>query len=169
MQTLIVKPIEFRISFTRLLFAVVVPTLLMYSFLATLLTLLQCEKEAFVEQFLDRLPDYASHIFLLLLIDALSIWAYTAMRVVCISPECLRGSDIWTSKFFNTTWESITEVKPASILWLHFLKIRSTETRRMIWLPLFLEDVEHFVDMTSQFAGPEHPVTKELRRVKGEE
>jgi hypothetical protein len=89
--------------------------------------------------------------------------AYVLVWRVWVGPATLRGSDVW-GRFATVMWRSVRDARPLNIPFLPVLRVYSTETRRVIWLPLFLADYRRFAELVAEYAGEDHPVTREVWR-----
>jgi hypothetical protein len=91
---------------------------------------------------------------------ALALWLVIQVMTwrVWVGPVTLCGSDAW-GRFATVTWDSIRAVRPFNLLTLPYLRVYSTETRRVIWLPLFLTNYRRFAELVAEYAGADHPVT----------
>jgi hypothetical protein len=85
--------------------------------------------------------------------------AYVLVWRVWVGPDTLRGADFW-GRFVTVAWGSVREVRSFNLLSLPFLRVYSTGTRRIIWLPLFLVDYRRFAELVAEYAGEGHPVTR---------
>lgn len=74
----------------------------------------------------------------------------------------LIGPDFWG---FKTTfrWDAIDRVRPLNMGGLRFLLVKSTDSRRTLWLPLFLRDRDGFVEAVERAAGDDHLVAAAYR------
>ncbi|HET6576420.1 MAG TPA: hypothetical protein VFG68_22665 [Fimbriiglobus sp.] len=91
------------------------------------------------------------------------LWVYVFIWRVWVGPDALRGSDFW-GRFVTMRWGSIRAVKPLDVPFLPVLRVYSTETRRVIWLPLFLVNYRRFAELVAEYAGADHPVTRAVWR-----
>lgn len=99
---------------------------------------------------------------------AVGMPAYVLVWRVWVGPDTLRGSDFW-GRFVTVTWGSIRDVRPLHVPLLPVLRVYSTETRRVIWLPLFLVDFERFAGLVAGYAGEDHPVARAAwQRIEGD-
>jgi hypothetical protein len=67
-------------------------------------------------------------------------------------------------RFVTVSWRSVQAARPVNLLTLPYLRVFSDETRRVIWLPLFLVDYPRFAELVAEYAGKNHPVTREVWR-----
>jgi hypothetical protein len=88
-----------------------------------------------------------------------ALLAYVLVWRVWVGPATLRGSDFW-GRFVTVSWRSVHAVRPLSVPFLPVLRVHSTETRRVIWLPLFLVNYRRFAELVAEYAGADHPVTR---------
>ena len=91
------------------------------------------------------------------------ILGYVLFWRVWVGPDVLRGSDFW-GRFVTVTWPSIHAARPVNLPFLPIVRVYSTQTRRVIWLPLFLVDYARFAELVAEYAGEDHPVTREVWR-----
>lgn len=85
--------------------------------------------------------------------------AYVRIWVVRVSPTTLSGFNAW-GWFATVTWSSIHTVKPWRVPFLPAVRVYSSETNLVIWLPLFLVNYPQFARRVLEYAGPEHPLTQ---------
>jgi hypothetical protein len=78
-------------------------------------------------------------------------------------PDTLRCTDAF-GRYATVTWGSIHAVRPINLILLKYLRLDSDETDRVIWLPLFLTDLDGFAGLVLEYAGPDHPLAAELDR-----
>ena len=94
------------------------------------------------------------------------LWLYILIWRVWVGPRTLRAWDFW-GRFVTVSWGSVRAARPLSVPFLPVLRVYSTETRRVIWLPLFLVNYRRFADLVAEYAGADHPVTRAVwRRVE---
>jgi hypothetical protein len=88
-----------------------------------------------------------------------------ALYVLCwpvrVAPAGLRAANAW-GRFATIRWGSITAVKPVPVPLIPFARIFSTETQRVLWVPLFMRDYRHYATLVAESAGEEHPLAREL-------
>jgi hypothetical protein len=82
---------------------------------------------------------------------------------VRVGPECFRASDAW-GLIRTVRWDAVRDARPISLAGLPYLRVYSNESRRVIWLPLFLADYRRFAELVAEYAGANHPVACEVRR-----
>ncbi|HVK16922.1 MAG TPA: hypothetical protein VM533_08225 [Fimbriiglobus sp.] len=93
----------------------------------------------------------------------LSLVIYVTTWQVWVGPDTLCGSNAW-GWFVTVSWGSVHAVRPFNLLTLPYLRVYSDETRRVIWLPLFLVDYARFAELVAEYAGADHPVTRAVWR-----
>lgn len=81
---------------------------------------------------------------------------------VTVSTEGFKFIDwMWTYQF--ASWSNIRFVKPSrAFLGLPYLRIGLNDSKDVIWLPLFLNELPEFINLVKQFAGEDNLLTKEL-------
>ena len=89
---------------------------------------------------------------LMLLINLFLILYYK----ITINSNSLKGYDVW-GIYHTIEWNTIVEVKPIRIAWLKFVKVVNT-TNRPLWLPLFLNDMNLFIDKVETIVPKENPL-----------
>jgi hypothetical protein len=80
---------------------------------------------------------------------------------VHVQPEGLRCYDFF-GIYHLAKWSEITAVRPIWILGLRYLRVRSRDCPRVVWLPLFLAGKEEFTALVRERAGEEHMLTRFL-------
>jgi hypothetical protein len=88
-----------------------------------------------------------------------ALWLYVLIWRVWVGPDTLCASDVW-GRFVTVPWASVRAARPFNLLTLPYLRVFSTETRRVMWLPLFLADYRRFAELVAEYAGADHPVTR---------
>jgi hypothetical protein len=78
-------------------------------------------------------------------------------------PETLKCTDVF-ARYVTVRWASISVIRPVNMGGLRYLRLKSDEAKRELWLPLFLADPHGFTDLVAEYAGEDHPLTRELRR-----
>ena len=96
------------------------------------------------------------------LVLAVALALYVAIWTVRICPTTLRGFNAW-GVFTTVTWDSIHTVKPWRVPFLPAVRVYSSQTRCVIWLPLFLVNYPAFARRVAEYAGPQHPLTPFVR------
>ncbi len=84
---------------------------------------------------------------------------YVVIWTIRVSPTTLRGFNAW-GVFATVSWDSIHTVKPWRVPFLPAVRVYSSETNLVIWLPLFLVNYPEFARRVVEYAGPEHPLTQ---------
>jgi len=82
-------------------------------------------------------------------------WRFT----FTISPDGMVCCDTW-GKMLPTAWSKITTARRFSLAGLTYIRIRTSTSRREIWLPLFVDRWGEFRDLEHLQGGAEHIVTK---------
>lgn len=80
-----------------------------------------------------------------------------------MSPAGIRGSNAWGWPV-TTGWASITRTSRVPVPVVPLARVYSTETRRVLWLPLFLNDFPKFAELVARYAGRSNPVTVEVMK-----
>lgn len=55
-------------------------------------------------------------------------------------------------------WATIREVRPLNFFGLKHARIYTTETGRTLWLPLFLDNMPHFIELVTEHIDPANPL-----------
>ncbi len=80
---------------------------------------------------------------------------------VAVSPSYVSGYGFWGSSI-NLRWQKIKTVRPINFAGLRYLRLYSSRSKRVLWLPLFLQDKKGFKNAVTQFAPPENPLRRYL-------
>ena len=88
---------------------------------------------------------------------------YVLVWTVRVAPAGLRASDMW-GRFATVSWHSVTAVKPVPVPLLPYLRVYSSETPRVLWLPHFMWDYPRYAALVAEYAGGDHPIARELSR-----
>jgi hypothetical protein len=81
-----------------------------------------------------------------------------------VGPEGIKGYDFW-SRPYRTEWESITHVRPVSMLGLAYLRFDVRGSRRSIWMPLFVERPDLLQDLLTTYMDDAHQLHDRLKRL----
>jgi hypothetical protein len=92
-----------------------------------------------------------------------AMFFYVRAFPVRVSPKLLRGANAWGWPV-SVSWRSIQRVKSYAVPGFPLARVFSTETHRVLWLPLFLNDFPRFAELVAQYAGDGHPLTIEVRK-----
>lgn len=88
---------------------------------------------------------------------------YVRAFPVRVGPHGLRGSNAWGLPV-TVGWAAVGRVVHVPVPVVPLARVISTETRRVLWLPLFLNDFPRFAGLIARYAGDDHPVTAEVRK-----
>jgi hypothetical protein len=89
------------------------------------------------------------------------ILAAVVLFRVYVSAEGLRCYT-FLGNYHTLRWPEIDSVRPVNLLGLQYLRVGSSQTGHVVWVPVFLADMSRFRDVVRQFAGEEHIVSKAL-------
>src|SRR5262245_16585926 len=68
------------------------------------------------------------------------VWAVDSYLVVDLSADGIRCPRMFGYPQF-APWPTIEQIRPINVLGLRYLRVRSSATRRPLWVPLFLSDM----------------------------
>jgi hypothetical protein len=151
--------VSFRMSLWRWLLAVGFAGQISYAVLFVLMEILVGGGRGLRST--DFWAFYAAGAAMIAVLLAPALLAYVLIWKVRIGPASLRGSDFW-GRFVTVTWTSVRAVQPFYLPLLPFLRVYSTETPRVIWLPLFLVNYRRFAELVAEYAGEDHPIAREV-------
>jgi hypothetical protein len=66
-------------------------------------------------------------------------------------------------RFFSVRWTTMTDAQAVSLLTLEYLRVRATEPRVELLIPLFLSEQAQFERLVAELAGPLNPVSRYFR------
>jgi hypothetical protein len=110
-----------------------------------------------------RLPPpipVASAIGVLLLLGGL-VWIFP-YRVL---EDRLEGYDAQGGRLRFEWWE-IASARKSSLLGMTFLRLTSLDRPDVMWLPLFLRNMDRFRENVTKHAGADHPLAEALERFR---
>jgi hypothetical protein len=95
--------------------------------------------------------------------SVVAILTYAATRYfkIVVTDNYLRGYDFW-GKYHTIDWGSVIGVKPIRIVGLKYLRVDNTESRRPLWIPLFLDDISGFRLEVIKRLNSDNPLKKYL-------
>lgn len=110
-------------------------------------------------------------------ITGIELVAAAAMAIVCgilvaaaviafpvyIRPDGLRCYDFF-GNYRLAPWETIERAEPINLLGLRYLRVQAPPLARPLWLPLFLADMDGFVDAVYRLVGKDHPLVMALHQ-----
>lgn len=105
---------------------------------------------------------YLSGVVAMYVVFAFVATVYIGIWLVRISPTALSGFNSW-GIFITVRWDSIYKVKHSWVPLLPAVKVYSTDTWLVMWLPLFLINYPAFAKRVAEYAGPQHPLTQYIR------
>jgi hypothetical protein len=149
----------FRMPFWRWYLASLVVSQVLYAVLNLIPAVL--DPVGFGWQYYRRTMPIGMTLFPILLAPAMLL--YVLLWPVRVAPAGLRASNAW-GLFATVSWQSITAVKPVSIPLVPFARVFSTETRRVLWVPLFMRRFPQYVAAVAEYAGNDHPLARELQK-----
>src|SRR5262245_1693095 len=82
---------------------------------------------------------------------------------VYVYPDGLRCYDFF-GDYRLAYWDRIDRTSTANLLGLRYLRVFATDLRKPRWLPLFLADMDGFVEAVYQRTGRDHPLIAALER-----
>lgn len=83
---------------------------------------------------------------------------------VSVNSRGIKCSSFW-GKFYFVEWSTIRGARFHSGFWtsgLKFILISTTTLSKELWVPLFLNDMPHFKQFVSKYAGTSNPLLKRL-------
>ena len=86
---------------------------------------------------------------------------YVLFWPVHVAPAGLRASNAW-GRYATVGWGSITAVKLVPLPLIPFARVVSTETHRILWVPLFMRTYRDYATLVAEYAGEDHPLAREL-------
>ena len=111
-----------------------------------------------------RRGGYASILSVLFFVVAVSFLLVAIVRQVwkvVVSASGIDGQNAWGFAL-TLTWQEIKTTRPFNFGGLRYLRLYSSQTKRVMWLPLFLQDKKGFKAAVTQFAPPENPLRRYL-------
>ncbi len=86
------------------------------------------------------------------LITALPLWIMTRVFPVYVKKEGLRSYNIFA--FYRTVpWNEIDKIRPINFLGLRYIRVGSIRGGAPIWIPMFLDNVDGFIESVEYFGG----------------
>lgn len=91
----------------------------------------------------------------------LYIWFYREFFKVVVSESEIKAHTLWSIPT-SFDWQDIEIVRPINLGGFRSLRLYSTQSKRVIWLPLYLSDRKGFKSAVMQFAPPDNPLRRYL-------
>ena len=76
---------------------------------------------------------------------------------ITITNTGIKGYGFW-GKYHSIEWEDIVDVKPLRIIGLKYIRVFNTRTKRPLWLPLFLSDMNRFKEEIQAIVPHNNPM-----------
>jgi len=103
-------------------------------------------------------------IFFVLLLNFAVTTALVFYYRVSVNSRGIKCTNFW-GKLHFVEWSTIRGARFYSGYWasgLKFILVSSTKLSQDLWLPLFLNDMSHFEQLVSKYAGTKNPLVKRL-------
>jgi hypothetical protein len=103
-------------------------------------------------------------IFFVLLLNLAVTTALVFYSRVSVNSRGIKCTIFW-GKLHFVEWSTIRGARFYSGFWtsgLKFILISTTKLSKDLWLPLFLNDMSHFEQLVSKYAGTKNPLVKRL-------
>jgi hypothetical protein len=103
-------------------------------------------------------------IFFVLLLNLAVTTALVFYSRVSVNSRGIKCTIFW-GKFHFVEWSTIRGARFYSGFWtsgLKYILISTTQLSKDLWLPLFLNDMSHFEQLVSKYAGTKNPLVKRL-------
>ena len=104
-------------------------------------------------------------IFFVLLLNLAVTTAVVFHYRVSVNSRGIKCTNFW-GKLHFVEWSTIRGARFYSGYWASgskFILVSSTKLSQDLWLPLFLNDMSHFEQLVSKYAGTENPLVKRLQ------
>jgi len=72
-------------------------------------------------------------------------WIFTIYYDITLQDNSIKGYDVY-GFYHIVEIDKITDIKPIQIAWLKYVRVLSPELKRPLWIPLFLNDMNLFID-----------------------
>lgn len=82
---------------------------------------------------------------------------------VIVSRTTIRAHNCWCLAT-SFDWQEIENWRPLNICGLRYVRLYSSQEKRVMWLPLYLSDMKGFKNAVTQFAPPENPLRRYLEQ-----
>lgn len=109
-------------------------------------------------------------VLLLLLPLTVVLLCATAVGLMClmfkfeVGPAGIQGYDFWSRKHC-IDWGTVSRVRHVSLLGLDYLRLEIHDSRRILWVPLFVERYDLLRDLLSIYLDESHDLREKLARV----
>lgn len=71
----------------------------------------------------------------------------------------------WLCRYQPVSWESVNEARAWPMMGLSYLRMKSSESKLPLWLPLNVDQSDRLPALIESYAGNDHPIVLELRRI----
>lgn len=106
-------------------------------------------------------------IFFVLLLNLAVTTALIFYSRVCVNSRGIKCTIFW-GKLHFVEWSTLRGARFYSKILtpgLKFILVSSTKLSQDLWLPLFLNDMSHFEQLVSKYAGTKNPLVKRLHEL----
>ena len=80
---------------------------------------------------------------------------------VYVRIDRLRGFNV-IGKYYDLSWADIDAIRPINCGGLRYIRISRKSDTRVMWIPLFLNDINEFHKLVVQYTEPSNPLAQYL-------
>ncbi|MDB5334674.1 MAG: hypothetical protein JWN70_293, partial [Planctomycetaceae bacterium] len=104
-----------------------------------------------------RLVGMIASVLIALPIVALLIVGVNKYLTVEVNPIRIRSSNQW-GWYSDLPWADIAKIRPINFSGLTFMRLYSKTSRKVLWIPLFLTNMDQFLELALEFTEPDNPL-----------
>ena len=93
------------------------------------------------------------------------LWPLLFVFAVRVHTLGIDGYDAYGRRL-DLAWPFAGSMKTQSLLGLEYLVVEASDSRRNLWLPLFLDDRAGFDRLVAECAGRDHPLARRLGELR---
>jgi len=92
-------------------------------------------------------------------------WLFNNYYKITLKDTSIKGYDFF-GIYHTVELNEITEIKPIRVAWLKFVRVFSPKLKRPLWIPLFLKDMNLFIDEIENKSEKTNPLREYLLEQK---
>jgi len=94
-------------------------------------------------------------------------WLVIIYYKITLKDTSIKGYDVF-GLYHTIELNEITKIKPTRIAWLKYVRVLSPKLKRPLWIPLFLKDMNSFIDEIENRSEKSDPLRVYLLEQKEE-
>jgi len=74
------------------------------------------------------------------------------------------GYNFW-GKYHHLAWSDVERISPIGLLGVKYIRVYSRRNTKVMWIPLFLKDLDRFVNLVCLYAGPDNALVQYFKNI----